>query len=323
MLLRTRARYVHLEYPGFPAMGVYYPTPSPGPLTRLGCALAYGRAHALLGLARAACRVRGRGLIVGIGDVPSQELHLPERRRLASEPLTRRYERALLRAADAIWVITPQERDLLAGLYGTEPERFVLAPNGNPPVPPPPARRDGGPVRVVYAGSLSRDREALVEAIRSALAIEGADLRVALAGTGGEWVAETFGDARVEWLGTLSEQECYELVASSDVALLVYFREEPYYDIVHPTKLSLYVAGGAAIASGDAPYIAQFVTEHGIGLAVPRTEFPAALRRLVTDGALRRRCAANAAAIREDFFWDAIFDRAFAATEQIARPGRP
>lgn len=317
VLLTTRARYVHLEYPGFPALGVYYAGARPTRVARATRRLAYWRAHALLRLIRAACRMRGRRLVVGIGDLPSLELHLPDRGRLASPEGTRSYEQALLRAADAVWVITPQERDVLLRGYEADASRFVIAPNGNPPVPPPPPRPDGGPVRVVYAGSLSRDREALTEAIREALAIEDADVRVELAGIGGEWVEATFGDGRVTWLGTLSELECFELAAASDVALLVYFRDEPYYEIVHPTKLSLYVAAGTPIASGDAAYIADFIGTHGIGVAAARDEFPQALRRLVTDAGLRRRCAEAAGAIREDYFWDAIFDRAFGATERV------
>lgn len=323
-LLRTRARFVQIEYPGFPALGVYYTGARPSAPERLVRALAYARAHAALRLIRALCRLRRRGLIVGVGDVPSQELHLPERGRLASERLTRRYERALLRAADAIWVVTPPERDLLARLYGIPPDRFVLVPNGNPRVPLPAPRAAGGPVRVVYAGSLFRDRESLEDAIRAALAVSGREVRVLLAGAGGEWAARAFDDPRVTWLGELAAEACFRLVAESDIGLLVYFRDEPYYELVHPTKLSLYVAAGVAIASGDAPYVARFVEQNGLGLAASREELPAALRRLIEDDALRRAAAERAAAIREDLFWDTIFERAVAATRAIlARRPRP
>lgn len=173
-------------------------------------------------------------------------------------------------------------------------------------------------MRIVYAGSLYRDRESLTEAVGLALRVAGDRITVTFAGPGGEWVEPAFPDARVRWLGTLSERECYELVAASDIGLLVYFADEPYYEIVHPTKLSLYLAGAVPILSGDARYIARFVTEHGIGLAVSREEFAGALLRLIEDEPERRRMTAAAASVREEYFWDAIYDRAVAATRTIA-----
>ena len=65
--------------------------------------------------------------------------------------------------------------------------------------------------------------------------------------------------------GRSLERECYDLVARSDIALIVYFTEEPYYNLAHPSKLSLYVAAATPIVAGDAAHIASFVREHEVG----------------------------------------------------------
>ena len=314
-LARTKAQYVLLEYPGFPSVGVYYASDRPSLAARLVADLAYVRAHLMLALIRALCRARGKTLIVGIGDVPSQQMHFW---RPASRRLTARWERAVLRAADVIWAVTAEERDLLVRLYGLSPDRFVLVPNGSPSFEPAQRGPNDGKVRVVYTGTLSRVDDTLPEAIEAALEVPDRDVRVTLAGSGGEWVRERFGDERVEWVGTLSERECYDLVGRSDVALIVYFPEEPYYDLAHPSKLSLYIAAATPIVAGDAAHIATFVREHEVGLVASRSGYADALQRLIGDESLRRQLAENAAAIREEYTWEAIFERAIADTERVA-----
>ena len=100
--------------------------------------------------------------------------------------------------------------------------------------------------------------------------------------------------------------------------MIVYFTEEPYYNLAHPSKLSLYVAAATPIVAGDAAHIASFVREHEVGLVASRSDYADALQRLIGDESLRRQLAQNAAAIREEYMWKAIFERAFAATERIA-----
>ncbi len=317
-LLRGRDPYLHLEYPGFPALGVYYRTAAPSRLERLRAGLAYARAELAIAVARLLCTARGRRLVAGIGDVPSLELDLPDRGRLGSPRLTRRYEARLLAAADAVWVVTPEERDYFVRTYDVPPAKFVVVPNGNPRVPAPPPRLDLEPVRIVYPGSLYRDRENLRSVIVPLLDRVTRPVTVTLAGPGGEWIDETFADSRVRWCGTLGDRECFDLVAASDIGLLAYFDDEPYYEIVHPTKLSLYVAATIPIVSGDARYVARFIREHGVGVAVSRAEFVDALVAAVEDSALRRRQSEAAGAIREQFFWDAILGRAAAETRRIA-----
>jgi glycosyltransferase involved in cell wall biosynthesis len=246
------------------------------------------------------------------------ELDLPDRGRLGSARRTRRYEARLLACADAVWVVTPEERDYFVRTYAASPEKFVVVPNGNPRVPAPAPRSDGEPVRIVYPGSLYRDRENLRSVIAPLLARVTRPVTVTLAGPGGEWIDATFADPRVRWCGTLGDRECFDLVAASDIGLLAYFDDEPYYEIVHPTKLSLYLAATIPIVSGDARYVARFIREHGVGAAVSRAEFVAALIAAVDDPALRRRQSEAAQAIREGFFWDAILDRAAAETRRIA-----
>lgn len=319
-LLLLRTRNLHLEYPGFPAIGVYYPTAAPTAITRARCALAYGIACATVVLARVALHARGRRLIVGIGDVPSMELDLPDRGRLGSARWTHRYERLLLGSADAVWVVTPEERDELERRYGSGLVPFVIVPNGNHPVPEVPERPVRDEVEIVYAGSLYRDRASLTEAIGVALARSTRPVKVTLAGPGGEWVDAAFaGDARVTWLGTISERACFDLASRGDIGLLVYFDDEPYYEIVHPTKLSLYVASTIPIVSGDARYVARFVREHGIGVAATREGFAAALLGLIEDADARRTMQARAAAMRDEVFWDTILGRAFAETTALTQ----
>lgn len=317
-MLRHRTPYLHLEYPGFPAIGVYYRSARPGPLERLARAGAYLAAGAAIAFARAVCTARRRRLVIGIGDVPSMELELPDRGRMASERLTRRYELLLLRAADAVWIVTPEEGAELERRYGAGVASFVVVPNGNHRVPPPPPRPVRDAVEIVYAGSLYRDRQALADAVRVALERSTRPVRVTLAGPGGEWVEEAFDDPRVTWLGTIGERECVDLVNRGDIGLLVYFDDEPYYAIVHPTKLSLYVAGGIAIVSGDARYVARFIRERGVGVAAARADFPAALLGLIEDAAARRAMQDAAAVAREDVFWDTILERALAETAAVA-----
>ena len=89
-----------------------------------------------------------------------------------------------------IWAVTAEERDLLVRLYGLTRDRFVLVPNGSPSFEPVQRGPTDGTVSVVYAGTLSPSRvdDTLAEAIEAALQVPDRDVRITLAGGGGEWV---------------------------------------------------------------------------------------------------------------------------------------
>ena len=147
-----------------------------------------------------------------------------------------------------------EERDLLVRLYGLSPDRFVLVPNGSPSFEPVQRGPTDGTISVVYAGTLSPSRvdDTLAEAIEAALQVPDRDVRITLAGGGGEWSQRTLRRrARAVGGDALRAGGATAWSPGQDVALIVYFTEEPYYNLAHPSKLSLYVAAATPIVAGD------------------------------------------------------------------------
>jgi glycosyltransferase involved in cell wall biosynthesis len=318
-LSRSGCDTLVLAYPGFPGLGLYR---TGGSLDRVLTLVAHAGALAIVGVLAAVSRRQGRPLVADIHDVPSLEHHLPDRRRVAPARLTAIYERVLLRAALVVWVVTEQEREALVGRYGGNAEAFVVVPNGSARLVQRPPRDRAAPVRIAYTGSLYRDRAVLEATIRELLESDTAKLELVLAGPGGEWLADTFPDERVRYVGWLGARECEELLASCDLGLLPYFGDEPYYRLVHPTKLSVYLACGLPIVSGDAAHVAAFVSRHGVGVAADRRSYTAAALDLAADAARRSAFAESARALAPAFLWDTLLAEAFEATSRVVAARR-
>jgi glycosyltransferase involved in cell wall biosynthesis len=322
-LSRSGCDTLVLAYPGFPGLGLYRTGGS------LACPLtlvAHAGALAVVGVLATISRRQGRPLVVDVHDVPSLEHHLPDRRRVAPARLTALYERMLLRAADAVWVVTEQEREALVHSYGCRRDAFVVVPNGSARLVQRQPRDAAAPVRIAYTGSLYRDRSVLEETIRALLASDAAELELVLAGPGGEWLADTFPDERVRYAGWLGARECEEVLAGCDLGLLPYFGDVPYYRLVHPTKLSVYLACGLPIVAGDAAHLAAFVSRHGVGVTAGRRGYTDAVIDLATDDARRSAFAEKARAVAPAFLWDTLLAEAFETTSQVLaaqRAGAP
>ncbi len=185
---------------------------------------------------------------------------------------------------------------------------------------------DGPPVAVLVARML-RDK-GVVEFVAAAhlLKQRGVEVRMQLAGptdpdnpaaideaTLRAWQAE--GD--IEWLGPVADMPA--LWARSHIAVLPSYREGL------PKALLEAAASGRALVATDVPGCREIVRHEETGLLVPARD-PAALadaiQRLANDGTLRRRLGANARAVAESEFAEAIVVRETTALYRDLLPGR-
>jgi glycosyltransferase involved in cell wall biosynthesis len=266
-------------------------------------------------------------LVVNVADRwPASAVELGMLRDARAVAAAEWLERRIYRHAAAVAVPTRAlERDI-AGEAPGRVHRLAPAVDLARFAPVPPVREDGGPLRVLYAGTvgLAHGIDTLVAAARLA----GPDVvQVAIAGGGAEAERLTGAlPANVRALGIVPPGRVPALYGDADagVALL---RDRPIFSGALPTKLLEGMAAGRPMVVSARGESAELVTEAGAGLAVA-PEDPAALagafRTLAADPGLRARlgAAGRAAAAGYDRAssvagWAALLERA--ARAQRAR----
>jgi glycosyltransferase involved in cell wall biosynthesis len=200
-------------------------------------------------------------------------------------------------------------RDIVVS-WGVPPERVTVLPNATPPLPHLRSRADAraslgaeGAV-LAFAGRLTpaKSLEVLFAAVD---AVEGVTLLVA---GDGELRTElqTLAGPRVRLLGALPRERVLELFAAADAATLSSSWENFPHALVEALAVGTPVI---ATAVGGVP---EIVVDGENGLLVPPGDpeaFAAAIRRFLSDAALRERLHAGAAPSVEKFAPERVLER--------------
>ncbi|MDD4178618.1 MAG: glycosyltransferase [Candidatus Margulisbacteria bacterium] len=253
-------------------------------------------------------------IILDVDDVPSISEAYLSKWPLPPKLLERRkiMEKRLFDIADVIWVITKNQAKIMSELYGLAENKFVAAPNGNARSKIGPSLPDEGKIRLVFAGAffLTGIKE-MIGSFNRLKTTRPAELY--LLGPYAKWLKKflkELNDPRIHYLGSLDSQSCEAIVKSCQVGLLTYDPNEKYWAIAHPVKLSLYITCGLPIISTNVKNIAELITQSRIGLVSPTYDMTAPMRQLVENDEMRQQMAANCAKIKEDYYFDTIYNKA-------------
>lgn len=177
--------------------------------------------------------------------------------------------------------------------------------------PPEQPRREDGPVRVVFYGRPSTDRNAFelgLAALRRLKARHGEAVEILSAGEA--WSPADYGvSGVVRNLGVLSYARTGALYRSCDVGLCFMFSR-------HPSYLPLeWMASGVALVTNENPDNRWLLVDgHNCLLARPTVEsVEAALSRAVEDGGLRAQLATAGVQRMQRTSWEAEVDHVHAA----------
>ncbi|MCG5433888.1 glycosyltransferase family 4 protein [Mycobacterium sp. MYCO198283] len=243
-------------------------------------------------------------------------------------PALRRLVVAALRA-DHWLVLGERLREDYRGRLRLPSQRISVLHNAAPlPEPRPAPRRTGAQLHLVSLGRLGA-RKGSYDLVAAVAALPGsvrARLRVSLAGDGDvERVAAAAATAgvgeTVSVLGWVGASERHRLLCDADLFAL------PSYEEGLPMALLEAMTYGLAPVTTPVGSIAEVVRDGVDGLLVPpgdRAALTAALQRLVTDDALRRRLGAAAADRAGDFGLTAWYRRLSALWQElVARERQP
>lgn len=244
-------------------------------------------------------------------------------RRLPAAP--RRFLAETMRRADNLIVLGERWRGSVASEIGIDPRRIHVVYNAvEAPAPPPP--HAGRPCRILFLGRLSAAKG--VPELLDALA--AADLN------GLEWMARLvgFGDVdlyrqrvaaaglapRIEICGWTPEPQVRQWLAEADIFALPSHSEGMSMAVLEA------MAFGLAVITTPVGANAEAVVDGESGLLVPvgaTADLAAALRRVITDDALRLRLQAGARRRFEEKFDIATHSLQLLALyrETIARSG--
>ncbi|MFH1386206.1 MAG: glycosyltransferase [bacterium] len=253
-------------------------------------------------------------IILDVDDVPSISESYLSKWPLPPKLLARRkvMEKRLFDIADIIWVITKNQAKIMSELYSLDENKFVAAPNGNSRSNTQPSLSDNGKIRFVFAGAffLTGIKEMILSFNRL---ITTQPTELYLLGPYAGWLKKflkELNDPRIHYLGSLNSQACEAVVKSCQVGLLTYDPKEKYWAIAHPVKLSLYITCGLPIISTNVKNIADLITESQIGLVSPTYNMTDTMEQLVKNTEMRLQMAANCAKIKEDYYFDTIYNKA-------------
>lgn len=215
---------------------------------------------------RLALWLRGRELVVDVGDVPRYQCGSLNYELPAGQLAWRLLERVLFGLADRVAVPGPVVAGWLARDHRLPPARFAVVPNGAPrALLEVPRRAGGGPARFVYVGNLSARQDRGIRALCRAFAARApGDAELVLIGEGGGWIEGELGTPGLEVLDALPEEETFAWLARADLALIPY-PTGGYYPAVCPTKLALYALARVPIISTDAETSRALIEKHRLG----------------------------------------------------------
>lgn len=241
-------------------------------------------------------------LLLCAGEIPHcLEIHDTD----ASPPEDIAKIAALHRQGTIRWLLPISEaaKTVLAEA-GAAPDRMLTVPSGvnlaafagiAPYVPP-----EGRLPRIVYPGSLSRDRG--LEIFETLAARNLADVVLL-----GERQDAPQNLARLEVKGFVPHREIPGWYAKADIVLLPYQKHLGHAASISPIKLFEAMAAGRPIVASDLPAIREIVEHEKTGLLVPPDDIQAwidALERLLHTPELARRMALAAREKAQRYGWD-------------------
>ena len=218
------------------------------------------------------------------------------------------WTRKVLRDAGSVFFLTPQEREQLSAVAGTDLKLRELG-NG---VPEQPARRaTTEPPEVLFAARMHpRKRPAAFVEVARTLLRAGVDARFTLIGPdegeGSALRATLRGDSRITWEGAIPPTAIAGRMASASVYVLPSV-SEPY-----PMSVLEAMSVGLPVVVTDDCGLAPAVARSGSGIVADPSipALAAAVRTLLADRSLARAMGERArATARRDFGMRAIGDR--------------
>jgi len=229
-------------------------------------------------------------------------------------PVYRHLEKRIIEAADRVSVTTEGLRTDLINRYGFAGEKFEVVYNIVPPVPVPEVAeidRDRGPLRIVYAGAMSRVQkpEILLKAYAHLLAEApgwSERLQVELYGPESPYFSARIRKLLVsgsEFRGFRPQAEVTQQVATADIGF--FSLSDATYAYATPTKLFDYIeAGVPIIASLPQGASRELIERYEIGLVAEAgdvTGLADCIKEMAESTELRFRCRDNMDSIRDQF----------------------
>lgn len=231
---------------------------------------------------------------------------------------------AELRGAAHVFTPSAYLRDLAVS-WGVPADRVSVLPNPTPPLPelaPRDALRaafgmDG--TTFAFAGRLTAQKSL---GVALAALAQVPDVQLVIAGDGDERAplearaAELGLDGRVRFLGPLPRERVIELFRAADASILSSSWENFPHSVVEA------LAAGTPVLATAVGGVAEVVRDGENGLLVPIGDADAlaeAMRRFVSDGELRERLRAAAAASVEEYAPERVYGRLEAALLEAAR----
>jgi|GEM_PF-6964470 len=267
-----------------------------------------------IALVKGLCVKMKKKIILDADDVPSISESFLRQWPLSQKRLQRlkAMEKKLFDAADVIWVITENQARVMSERYAIDPDKFVTAPNGNSRSDTQPSLPQDGSIRFVFAGAffLGGIKE-MIDSFARLRTERQAELY--LMGPYSEWLKsylKELNNPHIKFLGSLDSRSCEEVVRSCHVGILCYDPAEKYWAIAHPVKLSLYITCGLPIISTNVRNIADLIERKEIGLISRSADMTAAMKELVENEGLRQKMAQNCQRIKDDYYFDTIYNKA-------------
>ncbi|MDP2182852.1 MAG: glycosyltransferase family 4 protein [Actinomycetota bacterium] len=221
---------------------------------------------------RAVRRLDGAHLVVDLHELYAQSKMIPQRgwKGIAARGAVKSYERRGVRRSSLVVVANPGQVSLVAGLAEDDPRLAIVenAPERDRFEPASRQREAGDPFKVCFIGqkrSVSQ-LEALMRAIEP-----HADMSALLAGGGtAADDIERLGTRyeRVETRGRVAYDEIPALYEGCDVVYAVYDTTYGNYRTHFPVKAMEGMALGVPVLVSKGTWVADYVEQHGIGLAV-------------------------------------------------------
>lgn len=221
------------------------------------------------------------------------------------------FEKQYFRLAHKVWFPSQPMADIVTTEIRIDKKKVVVVVNGN--------LKNGcltgqnkvlsdnsRPVSFVYAGDLRQDRgiKNMIQAFRD---IPPEMARLSVCGINGEWLKN---DDHIINLGPLSAEECNAFVSQADVGIIPY-PPEGYYNLIFPTKLSLYITCGVPILTTQIRETSRIVKKTGIGFVTDFNDLKTTLLHICKNKGEVTECRRQLGRIRNEFFWECILDNAF------------
>ncbi len=212
-----------------------------------------------------------------------------------ASPQVQASAQTLIGGASRVIVLGQVWRDFIAARVPAARDRIVILPNASDAMPDVAGASGPGPLRILFLGRVGARKGVpeLVEALHALSDVDG--WRAVIAGDGDvaetRQRIETLGlSSRVDVPGWVGPDEARALLRSSHILVL------PSFDENLPMSVIEGMSAGLAIIATPVGAVEDIVRDGETGLLVPPGDAAAladALRRAVTDAALRTRLGAS------------------------------